>query len=41
MERLVEMNLLVDEMYPRGQSYWIDQPPHEKDLELGIGRKAT
>ena len=41
MERLVEMNLLVDEMYPRGQSYWIDQPPPEKDLELGIGKKAA
>jgi len=41
MERLVEMNLLVDEMYPRGRSHWIDEPPPEKDLELGIGEKAA
>jgi len=41
MERLVEINLLVDEMYPRKPRHWIDQPPPEKDLELGIGKKAA
>jgi KaiC/GvpD/RAD55 family RecA-like ATPase len=41
MERLVELNLLVDEMYPRRQYFWIDQPPPEKDPELGIGKNAA
>jgi len=28
-------------MYPRKPRHWIDQPPPEKDLELGIGKKAA
>ena len=41
MERLVKLNLLIDEMYLRDQYFWIDQPPPERDLELGIGRDVA
>jgi hypothetical protein len=41
MERLVELNLLVDEIHPRRQYLWVDQPPPERDPELGIGRNVA
>jgi hypothetical protein len=41
MGRLVKLNLLIDEMYLRDQYFWIDQPPPERDLELGIGRDVA
>ena len=41
MDRLVELNLLLDEIHLREPKFWIDQPPHEKDLEPDIGRRAA
>ena len=38
MSRLVELNMIVDSIEGRESWYWIDEPPPEKDLELGIGR---
>ena len=38
LRKLVEANLAVDNMYDRESWLWIDQPPPEKDLELGIGK---
>ena len=35
---LVERNLITYGLPPRLQDYWVDTPPPEKDLELGIGR---
>jgi len=35
--RLVELNLIMY-MHDRDEHFWIDQPPPEKDPELGIGR---
>jgi len=32
------LNLIVDGIAFRDQYLWIDEPPPEKDLELGIGR---
>jgi len=37
MHRLVEQNLIMD-VYPRQEHLWIDQPPPERDPELGIGK---
>jgi len=37
MNKLVELNLIVDTLPSRKEYLWIDQPPPEKDLELGIG----
>jgi energy-coupling factor transporter ATP-binding protein EcfA2 len=38
LRKLVEANLAVDNMYDREPWLWIDQPPPEKDLEIGIGK---
>ncbi len=38
VRELVERNLIVYHLPPRNHDYWIDQPPPEKDPELGIGR---
>jgi energy-coupling factor transporter ATP-binding protein EcfA2 len=38
LRKLVEANLAVDNMYDREPWLWIDQPPPQKDLELGIGK---
>ncbi|MFZ8808686.1 MAG: AAA family ATPase, partial [Pyrobaculum sp.] len=38
MHRLVEENLIVDDVYFRQVYLWIDQPPPEKDPELGISK---
>ena len=35
---LIEKNLIIYHLPPRNHDYWIDEPPPEKDLELGIGR---
>jgi hypothetical protein len=40
MEKLVELNLIVDSIPRRENWLWIDQPPPEKDLELGVGRRV-
>ncbi len=34
--RLIELNLVID-VWGRDDRFWIDIPPPEKDLELGIG----
>ena len=41
LERLVDMNLVVDELYPRDPWYWAGEPPPERDPELGIGRDVA
>ena len=38
MNKLIELNLIVNSIYPRARNLWIDEPPPEKDPELGIGR---
>jgi len=38
VEELVARNLIVYNMYSRDPWFWVDEPPPEKDLELGIGR---
>ena len=38
IDELVARNLIVYNMYDRDSWFWIDQPPPEKDLELGIGK---
>ncbi len=38
INELVERNLIVYFLLERRQGLWIDQPPPERDLELGIGR---
>jgi hypothetical protein len=37
----LELNLVVDEIPRRDPVFWIDEPPPEKDHELGIGRLAA
>jgi len=41
LNRLVEMNLIVDAVPERELEHWIDEPPPQKDLELGIGRRIA
>jgi hypothetical protein len=38
LNKLVELNLIIDAVPERDQRIWIDVPPLEKDLELGIGK---
>lgn len=38
MEKLVELNLVVDSITYRDPLLWVDEPPPERNLELGIGR---
>jgi len=38
VDALEEKSLIVYNMYDRDPYFWIDQPPPERDLELGIGR---
>jgi hypothetical protein len=35
---LIEKNLIVYDMYSRSPDLWVDEPPPEKDPEIGIGR---
>ena len=41
LNRLVEMNLVVDAVPERVPEHWIDEPPPQKDLELGIGKRIA
>jgi energy-coupling factor transporter ATP-binding protein EcfA2 len=41
LHKLAEINLAVSDVYNRIPSLWIDMPPPEKDLELGIGKYAA
>jgi len=38
INELVEKNLIIYNMHSRLEYRWIDTPPPERDLELGIGR---
>jgi len=40
-EELIAKNLIVYDMYKRDPRLWIDEPPPEKDLELGIGKDVA
>ncbi len=37
LNKLIELNMVI-EVWDRDPYFWIDEPPPEKDLELGIGR---
>jgi hypothetical protein len=41
LNKLVELNLVVDDVPRREQYLWIDEPPPERDLELGVGRHVA
>jgi hypothetical protein len=41
LDKLAEMNLVVDAMPERGPDHWIDEPPPQRDLELGIGKRMA
>jgi hypothetical protein len=41
LHKLAEINLAVSDVYSRIPYLWIDIPPPEKDLELGIGKYAA
>jgi len=41
LERLIEKNLVMTSITYRDPPLWIDQPPPEEDLELGIGRRVA
>jgi energy-coupling factor transporter ATP-binding protein EcfA2 len=38
IEELIRRNLIVYGMHHREPDFWVDQPPPERDPELGIGR---
>jgi len=38
LKRLVEANLIIDTLPERTYDEWIDQPPPERDLKIGVGR---
>lgn len=39
IDELVKLNIIVDEVPFRDEQLWIDAPPPEKDLDLGIGER--
>ncbi len=41
LEKLVNLNLVVDELYPRDPWFWAGEMPPEKDPELGIGKDVA
>jgi hypothetical protein len=41
LNKLVELNLVIDAVPERDQRIWIDVPPLERDLELGIGKHVA
>ena len=41
VKELVERNLIVYFLSKRDPKLWIDEPPPEKDLEIGVGRYVT
>ena len=41
LERLIDINVLIDSITYRDPPLWIDQPPPERDLELGIGKHVA
>jgi len=38
MQKLIELNLIIDSITYRDPELWIDQPPPEKNPDLGIGK---
>jgi hypothetical protein len=38
LKRLVEINLIIDTLPERTYDEWIDQPPPERELKIGVGR---
>ncbi|WP_292000194.1 ATP-binding protein [Caldivirga sp.] len=38
INELIRMNLILHNLHDRDPWFWVDQPPPEKDLELGIGK---
>jgi len=38
VSELIEKNLVIYDLYPRDNKFWIDEPPLERDLDIGIGR---
>jgi len=38
---LIAKNLIVYDMYDRDPWFWIDEPPPERDPELGVGREVA
>jgi len=41
VEELEAKNLIIYNMYDRRPSFWVDQPPPERDPELGIGKNVA
>jgi hypothetical protein len=41
VRELIAKNLIVYNMYDRDTWFWIDEPPSEKDLDLGIGKHVA
>jgi len=41
MRKLVELNMIVDDVPKREGDLWVDEPPPEKDSELGIGKHVA
>jgi len=41
IKELEARNLVVYNMYDRDPYFWIDQPPPERDPELGIGKNVA
>jgi len=41
LNKLVEMNLIIDAVPERMPEHWIDEPPPQRDLELGVGRRMA
>jgi hypothetical protein len=41
LNKLVELNLVVDAVPERERYLWIDEPPPSKDPELGVGRHVA
>ena len=41
LNKLVELNLIIDGITYRDSHLWIDEPPPERDSELGIGKHVA
>jgi hypothetical protein len=41
LNKLIERNLVVDDIPPRSTGLWIDSPPPEKDADLGIRKHVA
>jgi GTPase SAR1 family protein len=41
VRELIAKNLIIYNMYDREPWFWIDEPPLEKDLDLGIGKHVA